>query len=158
MSFVAALSLAVIAVAAWLAPKREQADRWTARILLGSLCILSMVVIASALFRMYTYSEKFGLTRMRVWIFTVEIWLAVLFALVVVCCWKLRASWLPRAVLASGALALLGLAAATRTRSSPATTSTTTTNWISPTCEGSPMTRCPSSRPASSRRGPRSRP
>lgn len=112
LSFVAALSLAVIAVAAWLAPKREQADRWTARILLGSLCILSMVVIASALFRMYTYSEKFGLTRMRVWIFTVEIWLAVLFALVVVCCWKLRASWLPRAVLASGALALLGLAAA----------------------------------------------
>ncbi len=112
LSFVAALSLAVIAVAAWLAPKREQADRWTARILLGSLCVLSMVVIASALFRMYTYSEKFGLTRMRVWIFTVEIWLAVLFALVVVCCWKLRASWLPRAVLASGALALLGLAAA----------------------------------------------
>jgi hypothetical protein len=48
---------------------------------------------------------------MRIWIFTVEIWLAVLFALVIVCCWKLRASWLPRAVLATGALALLGLAA-----------------------------------------------
>jgi hypothetical protein len=112
LSFVAALSLAVLAVAAWLAPKREKADRWTARILLGSLCVLSMVVIASALLRMYTYSETYGLTRMRVWIFTVEIWLAVLFALVVVCCWKLRAAWLPRAVLASGALALLGLAAA----------------------------------------------
>jgi hypothetical protein len=111
LSFVAALSLAVIAIAAWLAPKREKADRWTARILLGALCVFSMVVIASALFRMYTYVETFGLTRMRIWIFTVEIWLAVLFTLVIVCCWKLRASWLPRAVLATGALALLGLAA-----------------------------------------------
>jgi hypothetical protein len=112
LSFVAALALAVIAVAAWLAPKRTKQDRWAARILLGTLCALSMVVIASALYRMYTYAETYGLTRMRVWIFTVEIWLAVLFALVIVCCWKLRAGWLPRAVLGSGALALLGLAAA----------------------------------------------
>jgi hypothetical protein len=112
LSFVAALALAVIAVAAWLAPKRTKQDRWAARILLGTLCALSMVVIASALYRMYTYAETYGLTRMRVWIFTVEIWLAVLFAMVIVCCWKLRAAWLPRAVLASGVLALLGLAAA----------------------------------------------
>lgn len=112
LSIVAALSLAVIAVAAWLAPKRTRSDRWVARILLGALCLLSMVVIASALYRMYTYADIYGLTRMRVWIFTVEIWLAVLFALVIVCCWKLKAAWLPRAVLASGALALLGLAAA----------------------------------------------
>lgn len=112
LSFVAALALAVIAGAAWLAPKRTKADRWAARILLGTLCVLSMVVIASALYRMFTYADTYGLTRMRVWIFTVELWLAVLFALVVVCCWKLRAGWLPRAVLASGALALLGLAAA----------------------------------------------
>ena len=112
LSFVAALALVVIAVAAWLAPKRAKADRWAARILLGGLCVLSMVVIASALYRMTTYAETFGLTRMRVWIFTVEIWLAVLFALVIACCWKLRATWLPRAALASGALALLGMAAA----------------------------------------------
>ncbi|MBO3734746.1 DUF4153 domain-containing protein [Glycomyces niveus] len=112
LSIVAALALGVIAVAAWLAPKRTKADRWTARILLGTLCVLSMVVIASALYRMFTYADTYGLTRMRVWIFTVEIWLAVLFALVIVCCWKLKAAWLPRAVLASGALALLGLAAA----------------------------------------------
>ncbi|HEX2143828.1 MAG TPA: DUF4173 domain-containing protein [Glycomyces sp.] len=111
LCFVAVLSLAVIGIAAWLAPKREKADRWTVRILLGTLGLLSMVVIASALFRMYTYFETYGLTRMRVWVFTVEIWLAVLFALVIVCCWKLRATWLPRAVLASGGLALLGLAA-----------------------------------------------
>ncbi|MCC3765389.1 DUF4173 domain-containing protein [Glycomyces sp. TRM65418] len=111
LSVVAVLSLAVIAIAAWLAPKRAKADRWTARVLLGMLCVLSMVVSASALLRMHTYFEAFGLTRMRIWVFTVEIWLAILFALVIVCCWKLRATWLPRAVLASGGLTLLGLAA-----------------------------------------------
>ncbi|THV27274.1 DUF4153 domain-containing protein [Glycomyces paridis] len=111
LSVVAFLALGVIALAAWLAPKREQGDRWLVRALLGPLGLMSMVVVASALYRMYTYFETYGLTRMRVWIFTVEIWLAVLFALVLVCCWKLRATWLPRAILASGALALLGLAA-----------------------------------------------
>jgi len=112
LSVVAVLSLCVIAIAARLAPKREKQDRWTVRALLGPLGVMSLVVIASALFRMFTYFETYGLTRLRVWVFTVEIWLAVLFALVLVCCWKLRATWLPQAVLASGALALLGLAAA----------------------------------------------
>lgn len=111
LSVVAVLSLGVIALAAWLAPKRAKRDRWTVRALLGPLGLMSLVVVASALFRMYTYFETYGLTRMRVWVFTVEIWLAVLFALVLVCCWKLRAAWLPRAILASGALTLLGLAA-----------------------------------------------
>jgi hypothetical protein len=112
LSVVAALSLALIAIAAWLAPKRSRGDRWTARIMLGLLALMSLAVIVSAVYRMYTYTEKFGLTRLRIWIFTVEFWLAVLFVLVLVGCWRLRATWLPRAVLASGALTLLGLAAA----------------------------------------------
>ncbi|MEU6250240.1 DUF4173 domain-containing protein [Glycomyces sp. NPDC047010] len=111
LSVVAVLSLALIALAAWLAPKRSKADRWTVRVLLGLLALMSMAVVASATYRMYTYTETYGLTRLRIWIFTVEFWLAVLFAMVLVGCWKLRAAWLPRAVLASGAVALLGLAA-----------------------------------------------
>ncbi|PRY58308.1 DUF4153 domain-containing protein [Glycomyces artemisiae] len=111
LSFVAVLSLALIAIAAWLAPKRSKADRWTVRVLLALLALMSMAVVVSATYRMYTYTETYGLTRLRVWIFTVEFWLAVLFAMVLVGCWKLRAAWLPRAVLASGAIALLGLAA-----------------------------------------------
>ncbi|THV38674.1 DUF4153 domain-containing protein [Glycomyces buryatensis] len=111
LSFVAVLALIVIAVAAWKAPRRERGDRWVTRILLGGLCILSLAVVASALFRMSRYWESFGLTRLRLWVFTVEIWLAILFALVLFACWKLRAKWLPQAVLASGALTLIGLAA-----------------------------------------------
>ncbi|GAB3225566.1 hypothetical protein GCM10027447_15040 [Glycomyces halotolerans] len=111
LSVVAVLSLCVIAVAGWLAPKRARADRWVVRVLLAGLCSMSLVVVASAMFRMREYFETFGLTRLRMWVFTVEIWLAVLFVLVLVCCWKLRALWLPRAILVSGVLTLLGLAA-----------------------------------------------
>ncbi|HEU5130005.1 MAG TPA: DUF4173 domain-containing protein [Glycomyces sp.] len=111
LSVVAVLALAVIAVAAWKAPRRARADRWVARVLLGGLCLMSLAVVASAMFRMSRYFESFGLTRLRLWVFTVEIWLAVLFVLVLLCCWKLRATWLPRAILGSGAAVLLGLAA-----------------------------------------------
>ncbi|WP_051392951.1 DUF4153 domain-containing protein [Glycomyces arizonensis] len=111
LSVVAVLALGVIAVAAWKAPRRERADRWVARILLGALCVMSLAIVASAMFRMSRYFESFGLTRLRLWVFTVEIWLAILFVLVLVCCWKLRATWLPRAILGSGAAVLLGLAA-----------------------------------------------
>lgn len=111
LSVVAVLALAVIAVAAWKAPRRARADRWVARLLLGGLCVMSLAIVASAMFRMSRYFESFGLTRLRLWVFTVEVWLAVLFVLVLLCCWKLRASWLPRAVLGSGAAVLLGLAA-----------------------------------------------
>lgn len=112
LSFVAVLVLVVLAFAGRLAPKRAKTDRWTARVLLGALALMSLVVVASASYRMAVYFDTYGLTRLRVWVFTVEIWLAVLFVLVLVCCWKLRAGWLPRGVLASGAVVLLGLAAA----------------------------------------------
>ncbi|WP_100444560.1 DUF4153 domain-containing protein [Glycomyces xiaoerkulensis] len=111
LGVVAVLTLVVIAVAAALAPRRERGDRWAVRLLLGALCAMSLVVVASATYRMSVYFETFGLTRLRLWVFTVELWLAVLFVLVLVCCWKLRAGWLPRGILASGALVLLGLAA-----------------------------------------------
>lgn len=111
LSVVAVLALAVIAVAAWKAPRRARADRWVARVLLGGLCLMSLAIVASAMFRMSRYFESFGLTHLRLWVFTVEIWLAVLFVLVLLCCWKLRAAWLPRAILGSGAAVLLGLAA-----------------------------------------------
>lgn len=111
LSVVAVLALAVIAIAAWFGPRRKRTDRWTLRLLLGGLCAMSLVVVASAALRMSVYFDMFGLTRMRMWVFTVEIWLAILFVLVLVCCWKLRASWLPRGILGSGALVLLGLAA-----------------------------------------------
>ncbi|MGH8794869.1 MAG: DUF4153 domain-containing protein [Stackebrandtia sp.] len=110
LSAVAALTMLVIAIAAWKAPRATRADRLLLRLLLGALCVLSLVVVASALHRMNLYSQAYGLTRLRVWVFAVELWFAAIFVFVLACGWRLRASWLPRAVAATGAAVLLGLA------------------------------------------------
>jgi hypothetical protein len=111
LSVVAMLALAVIAFAAWKAPREERADRMVARTLLGALSVMTLVVVASALVRMTVYYETYGLTRLRLWVFAVEIWLAVLFVLVLAALWTLRTTWLPRAAAVSGVALLLGLAA-----------------------------------------------
>ncbi|ADD45155.1 DUF4153 domain-containing protein [Stackebrandtia nassauensis] len=110
LSAVTMLTLLVIAVAAWKAPRAERVDRLWVRLLLGTLCVLALVVVASAIYRMNLYADAYGLTRLRVWVLAVELWVAAVFGMVLACGWRLKASWLPRAVLASGVAMLLGLA------------------------------------------------
>jgi hypothetical protein len=108
---VTALTLVVIGVAARLAPRATRADRWWLRGLLGALCLLTLVIVASALFRMHTYQEALGFTRLRVLVSVVELWLGLVFLLVLAAGVRFRAGWLPRAVLGTGMVALLALAA-----------------------------------------------
>lgn len=108
---VTVLTLAVVAVASQVAGRRTPADRLFLRVLLGSLTVLVMVVIASALSRMWTYEQVYGFTRLRVMVSAAELWFAIVFGMVLVAGVRLRAAWLPRVVLASAALALLGVAA-----------------------------------------------
>ncbi|MEU7609006.1 DUF4173 domain-containing protein [Micromonospora sp. NPDC049204] len=107
---VTALALLVIAIAARRAPKATRADRLLVRVLLGTLAALSLVVVASALYRMQVYTDAYGATRLRLFVTTVELWLGVLFVLVGVAVVRLRAAWLPRLVVGTAVLALLGLA------------------------------------------------
>ncbi|WP_410810703.1 DUF4153 domain-containing protein [Micromonospora sp. 067-2] len=107
---VTALTLLVIAVAARRAPKATRADRLLVRTLLGTLAALSLVVVASALYRMQVYADAYGATRLRLFVTTVELWLGLLFVLVGVAVVRLRAAWLPRLVVGTAVLALLGLA------------------------------------------------
>jgi hypothetical protein len=81
-------------------------------VLLGALAALTLVIVASALHRMDVYADTYGLTRLRVLVALCEAWLGVVFLLVLVAGVRLRAVWLPRAVVAAAVLALLGLAAA----------------------------------------------
>lgn len=111
LSIISVLSLAVIAVAAWRAPRTTGNDRWVLRIALGALSLMSLVVVASALSRMDLYSQAYGLTRLRVWVFAVEVWLGVLFCLVLFCGIRLRAGWLARAAVGTGAAVIVALAA-----------------------------------------------
>jgi hypothetical protein len=57
------------------------------------------------------YADSYGLTRLRVLVTVCEMWLGLTFVLVLVAGLRLRALWLPRAVVAAGVLALLSLAA-----------------------------------------------
>ncbi|MGC4744837.1 DUF4153 domain-containing protein [Micromonospora sp. DT201] len=107
---VTALTLLVIAVAARRAPRATRADRLLVRALLGTLAALSLVVVASALYRMQVYTDAYGATRLRLFVTTVELWLGLLFVLVGVAVVRLRAAWLPRLVVGTAVLALLGLA------------------------------------------------
>lgn len=105
------LTLTVVAAAARWAPKETASQRSTLRVLLGALCLLALVVVASALYRLHLYEEAFGFTRLRLFMNAFESWLGVLVGLVLVAGVRLRARWLARAVVATAAAALLALAA-----------------------------------------------
>ncbi|CND44231.1 Uncharacterised protein [Mycobacterium tuberculosis] len=108
---VTVLVLAVVAVAKRYAPSASRGDRAVVRALLGLLCALTLVVVAVALRRLYLYEQTFGWTRLRLWVHAFELWLGFVVVLVAVAgVVKGRIPWLPRAVAASGAVAMIALA------------------------------------------------
>lgn len=107
---VTGLTLAVIAVAVRLAPRVTSADRLTVRALLGALCVLSLVIVASALHRMSLYEQQYGWTRLRLLVSAVELALGAVFVLVLAAGVRLDGRALPRAVVGVAAVTLLGLA------------------------------------------------
>jgi len=105
------LTLAVVGAAVRRAPRASSQDRLLLRMMLGGLCLLTLVVVASALYRMHVYEEAYGFTRLRLLVSVFEGWLGVVVVLVLVAGVALRGSWVPRAALLTGAVALLGMAA-----------------------------------------------
>lgn len=107
---VTALTLVVVAVAARRAPRETPRDMLVSRLALGTLCLGTLGVVASALRRMDLYVEAFGLTRLRIFVSVTEIALAAIFVLLLVAGIRWRGGWLPRAALQVVGLAMLGLA------------------------------------------------
>ncbi|MEE2035315.1 DUF4173 domain-containing protein [Rhodococcus sp. CC-R104] len=103
------LTLATIALAVRKAPRDTDRDRLLLRAVLGTLCVLTLVVVASALFRMAVYQQAYGFTVLRVLVDAFELWLGFLVVLVMVAGVRLSGWWLPRAALASGAALLLAI-------------------------------------------------
>ncbi|WP_326561770.1 DUF4153 domain-containing protein [Micromonospora sp. NBC_01796] len=106
------LTLMVIAGAIRWAPRDTPAQRWLIRGLLGVLALFSLVVVASALYRMNVYTHAYGATRLRLLVAACELWLGAIFVLILAAGVRLRATWLPRVVVGTAVLALLGLAVA----------------------------------------------
>ncbi|MEO3927340.1 DUF4173 domain-containing protein [Micromonosporaceae bacterium B7E4] len=109
---VSLLTLLVIGAAARWAPRESRADRALIRILLGGLTLLSLVVVASALFRMDVYADAYGATRLRLLVAVCEGWLGLVFVLIAVAGLRLAARWLPGIAIGTAVVALLALAVA----------------------------------------------
>ncbi|MGP3918436.1 DUF4153 domain-containing protein [Nonomuraea sp. 10N515B] len=93
--------LGMVAVAGGLL-KTERRERWVLACLLGVLCGLTMVVLASALHRMNLYTEAYGLSRLRITVQATVWWLGTVFALVLLA-GAVRlggrgSGWLPRTI------------------------------------------------------------
>ncbi|QUI34276.1 DUF4173 domain-containing protein [Streptomyces alfalfae] len=100
------LTLVVIVFALRWAPRGGARDRTLVRSVLGVLCALTLVVVASAVRRMDMYVEEYGLTRLRLSVVAVELWLGVIILFIMAAgVWGAR--WLPRAVAASAAAGVL---------------------------------------------------
>ena len=108
---VTALSLALVAIAIRKADRTSKPDVAIVRALLGTLCVLALVIVASAIHRMSTYEQAYGFTRLRVFVTGAELWLGAILILVLIAGIRMSGSWLPHAVLASAVIAVLTLAA-----------------------------------------------
>ncbi|MGW0159754.1 DUF4153 domain-containing protein [Mycobacterium sp. NPDC003323] len=107
--WVSALALLVIAVVLRVADGGR--DRMALRLLVGTLCATSVVVVVSAIMRMWVYQQAYGFSTERLMVITIELWLGMVFVLVAASGVRMTATWLPRAALMAGVVALLGLAA-----------------------------------------------
>lgn len=110
LTLATALTLLVVSVAARRAGPLKQDRAWL-RASLGLLCLLTLVVVASALYRMWLYQEAYGFTTLRLFVDVFEAWLGFVVLAVMVAGALGVGRWVPRVAVVSGAMALLMLAA-----------------------------------------------
>jgi hypothetical protein len=111
LSMVTVLALGLVTALSRYAAPAGRRERVLLRVLGGALCGLTLVIVASALERMHLYVGAYGFSTERLLGYAVEVWLGLLFVLVIGTGWRLRARWLPRAASAAAVLVLIGVAA-----------------------------------------------
>lgn len=105
------LTLLLVGAALRWAPNNTSADRSWQRALLGALSGFALVLVVSALSRMWTYQQAYGFTVLRLLVEACELWLGTVFVMVLVSLVRLRPAWLPRAAVGAAVVALLALVA-----------------------------------------------
>ena len=109
LTFATMLMLVVVGLTLRKAAKATAADRLTLRIMLGTLCLLTLAVVASALWRMHLYQQAYGFTTLRLFVDGFELWLGLIVLGVLVSLGPLSTRWLGRGALVTGALMMLVL-------------------------------------------------
>ena len=105
------LTVVVVALTMRAASRETARDRLLLRLLLGALCLLTLAVVASALYRMSLYQDAFGYTVLRVFVDGFELWLGLVVVFLLAAGVRMSGWWVPRAVLVSAAVFALGFAA-----------------------------------------------
>lgn len=100
-------TLVVVGIATRKAPQETASDRLVLRAALVALCLLTLAVVASALYRMSLYQDAYGYTVLRVFVDGFELWLGLLIVLMIAAIVGLAGRWVPRAALLSGAVFFL---------------------------------------------------
>ena len=109
---VGVLTLGVLAVVGSRGEREGARDVRRLRLLGGTLCALTLVVLASAMHRLGLYEDAFGFTQARLTVQAVLWWLGAVFLLVVAAGATWRGAWLPRATVTLTAAGLLAFALA----------------------------------------------
>ncbi|MET8153982.1 DUF4173 domain-containing protein [Actinoplanes sp. NPDC049668] len=104
------LSLALLAALARWARRDEPRERMLLRVLLGLLCGLSVVIVVSALTRMWAYQRVYSFTGERIFVMSFELLLGVVFIMIAAAGIKWQGRWIPGATVGLAVLMLLGLA------------------------------------------------
>ncbi|WP_228839522.1 DUF4153 domain-containing protein [Nocardia cyriacigeorgica] len=110
LSTVTILTLVVIAIVLRWAARYSDGDRLWLRTLLSAVTVLSLIIVASALTRMWTYQQAYGFTVLRVLVLTCELWIGSVYLLVLVAVLRLRHRRLARAAVGTAMVTLLALA------------------------------------------------
>jgi signal transduction histidine kinase len=103
-------TILTLTVVAWAV--RKATPGRTRDLALGALCLMTIVVVVSALYRMHLYEEAYGFTRLRLLVSVFEGWLGVVVLLVMATGLVRTRGWLVPMAVRLGAVGLLGLAVA----------------------------------------------
>ncbi|MFC9898120.1 DUF4153 domain-containing protein [Nocardia sp. NPDC127579] len=110
LSIVSMLTLGVLAaVQSWGAQESAAERRWL-RLAVAAISVLTLVIVASSLHRMWTYQHAYGFTVLRLLVEVFELWIGMVYLLVLASLIRLRRTWIPRAALGAAAATLLVLA------------------------------------------------
>ncbi|MGR6317431.1 DUF4173 domain-containing protein [Micromonospora soli] len=108
--FVTLLTLAVLAGVSRWASRERPVDQTLLRVLLGLLSVLSVVIVVSALSRMWTYQKVYSFTGERIFVMAFELLLGVVFLMVLAAGVRWQGRWIPGTTVALAVVMLLGLA------------------------------------------------
>lgn len=103
LTFATLLTLVVVGLTARKAAHADAGDRLLVRAVLGALCLLTLAVVASALWRMYLYQQAFGYTTLRLLVDFFAAWVAIVVIMVMIAGIRFSGRWIPTAALLAGA-------------------------------------------------------